>query len=193
MLRHAEMNYLSQAGQDRFVEKLQLEREGVPRGEFLDIGCGGYALSNTAYLEHEGWRGTLIDNSESAAAISAGRPSKFIYQDATQVDYSFLPKVVDYLSLDVDENSYEVLARLPLDKTRFRAMTIEHDAYRFSQKLREPMIQLLENYGYDILCADVCNPWPFEIWAVDPKRVDMKIAEKFRRNEPTPWREILDL
>lgn len=180
------MNSYSQAGQDQFVHALH-----PSPGVFLDIGCAGRSISNTLALEEIGWSGVLVDNSVEAMKDSAGRKPTFVLADAVALDYSFLPPVVDYLSLDVDFASLAVLRRLPLHETRFRIITVEHDSYQHGETLRTPMLEILKTRGYDVLCADVCNPDPFEIWCVDPKLVDMSIAEKFRRNQPTQWRDIL--
>lgn len=185
----------SQAGQDRFA----LEVLGCPvKGTFLDIGANNpIDINNTYMLEQGGWRGLLIDNSdESARACMKVRKSPFLLLDAAgDVNWYHtlegLGRTIDYLSLDVDEVTLQVLKKLPLDSFRFRALTIEHDAYRFGEERRAEMIAILKTYGYDVLCADVCDHgMSFEIWAVDPKLVDMKLAERFRRNHPIEWQEL---
>lgn len=186
------MNDTSQAGQATFVKRLLIDTNLVPVGNFLDIGCAGLTISNTLPLEALGWRGWLIDNSPEAQKASASRPSQFIFGDATRLDYSFLPPVVDYLSLDVDEAGLSVLFALPLVKTRFRVMTVEHDHYRLGDTLRVPMLSYLAKNGYDVLCSDVCQDGQsFEIWAVHPELVDMDVANLFRQPGPTNWRDIL--
>lgn len=185
----------SQAGQDRFA----FEVLGCPStGTFVDIGANNpIDINNTHMLEQAGWRGLLIDNSEeSARACRKVRKSPFLLLDAaSDVQWYHvleeLGRTIDYLSLDVDEVTLQVLKKLPLDSFRFRALTIEHDAYRFGEARRAEMIGILKAYGYDVLCADVCDHgMSFEIWAVDPKLVDMKLAERFRRPHPIEWQEF---
>lgn len=197
----------SQAGQDRFVREVL----GSPKcGSFLDIGANNpIAINNTAALEQTlGWRGLLVDNSvESMQACEEKRKSAFLLTDAAhpqdwlgalrqaeEINHGaslHTPRYIDYLSLDVDEASLACLKNLPLEYVRFRAITLEHDRYRFGEGRRDEMVGVLRKHGYDILCADVCDQGlPFEIWAVDPTMVDMKLAEKFRRNKPTEWREF---
>jgi hypothetical protein len=185
------MNSRSQAGQDRFVNALHPQP-----GTFLDIGAAGLAISNTLGLEEIGWTGILVDNSPEAARASTVRKAWFKLADATQRDYSFLPPIVDFLSLDVDGASLDALRKIfaSAPKTSFRTITVEHDQYERGESLRTPMLELLRAKGYDILCPDVCHEGKsFEIWAVKPELVDMTVAEKFRRDKPTDWKEILNV
>jgi hypothetical protein len=181
----------SQAGQDRFA----FEVLGRPeKGTFLDIGANNpIDINNTYALEEAGWWGLLVDNSpESQQACRKSRSSPFLLADATTVEWGDrMCDLVDYLSLDVDEATVETMINFPWDRIRFRTLTIEHDAYRFGHDRRDRMVKLLQQQGYDVLCADVCDQgMSFEIWAVDPKLVDMKLAERFRRNKPTEWQEF---
>jgi hypothetical protein len=171
------MKSYSQAGQDRFVHELLVKTKIVPRGTFLDIGCAGKLYSNTLALEEIGWRGTLMDVAPQPEAMR--RPSTFIQADATEHDWGRAPVVIDYLSLDVDEAGLRALARLPLDTMQFRVITIEHDAYRYGEKLRPFMRQILSKAGYVLVCADVCNPVPFEDWWVLPALMKGVNYEKY--------------
>lgn len=181
------MKFNSQAGQDRFVYEI-LNKDGVmPQGTFLDIGCAGTHWSNSLLFEELGWKGWLIDCHQQEP-----RKSQFICGDATQIDYSFLPAFVDYLSLDVDEASLPTLKQLLKTNTRFGIITIEHDAWRFGDTQRTPMRELLRAQGYDLVCADVsCQEGsPFEDWHTNPDHVPAEMVEKFRcRNKL--WTEIL--
>ncbi len=160
------MNYYSQAGQDKWIEEVLIEGEGIKKGTFLDIGCGGKEFSNTLGLEEIGWDGWLFDNSESARDwCCANRKSIFCCWDATKIKWrDFDPKIVDYLSLDVDEATLSVLMNIPLNRVQFRAITIEHDAYRFGDSLRIPEREILTKAGYTLVRPDVSNPDPFEDW-----------------------------
>lgn len=111
----------------------------------------------------------------------------FLNQDATQIDYKklldnlFYPKRIDYLSVDIDENTVAALNKLPLEDYRFSVITIEHDAYRFNDSLRLEERRILSSYGYTLLCSDVLVPLgcgmgsnlPFEDWWVDNKVFNM--------------------
>lgn len=179
----------SQAGQDRFVHAL------LPNpGTFLDIGCSGpIDLSNTYSLEKIGWRGLLVDNDKNAiAACRAQRVSPIIDADATSIDWDDVlfhnrwtsgqnQKIIpfrydgphkleiDYLSLDVDAASLAALRQIPLNRVKFRVITIEHDAWRFGEAQRPEMRHLLQAAGYALICKDVaCTAGnPYEDWWVD--------------------------
>lgn len=198
----------SQAGQDRLA--LALLGDGI--SSFLDIGANEpVTRSNTYALEMAyGWRGLLVDNSaDSMAACEKHRKSAFLLTDASQpqdwigaprtadqINWGvslYPPRVIDYLSLDVDQATLQTLKNLPLDQVRFRVMTVEHDAYRAGPEPRAEMLAILNAFDYDVLCADVCDHGlPFEIWAVDPKDSSLpnEVKDRFRRDKPTEWREF---
>jgi hypothetical protein len=185
------MKSYAQAGQDVFARLLHPEP-----GVFLDVGAAGLSISNTLGLEEAGWTGTLVDISHEALRASSGRKAKFICDDATKIDYSFLPSEVGYLSVDCDQYSLAALERIfataPL--TRFSVITAEHDEYERGETLRTPMLNLLRKKGYGIVCPDVCHEGkPFEIWAVHQELVRFEDAARFIRYEPIDWKEILGL
>jgi hypothetical protein len=185
------MKSYAQAGQDVFARLLHPEP-----GVFLDVGAAGLSISNTLALEEAGWTGTLVDISHEALRASSGRKAKFICDDATKIDYSFLPSEVGYLSVDCDQYSLAALERIfataPL--TRFSVITAEHDEYERGETLRTPMLNLLRKKGYGIVCPDVCHEGkPFEIWAVHQELVRFEDAARFIRYEPIDWKEILGL
>ena len=192
----AQVNSYSQAGQDRFVRAVH----GDTPGFFLDVGCSDPVhISNTYALEKLGWRGLLVDISpELATNIQMKRASPFLCADATTIDWIDmvdryrLPKVIDYLSFDLDNAGSVALPRLPWSLLRFRVLTIEHDAYRLGNGPRQAMRALLRDHGYDLLCPDVCNDgFEFEDWWVDSGLVDMRVAGRFRTTMATPWETLL--
>ena len=156
------MKTYSQAGQDIFVRLILGEKPGT----FLDIGCAGDVFSNTKALEEEGWTGWLIDVDPNAAK---GRKNPFFQMDVRQ-GHIVPPFDPDYLSLDVDEASLSALLNIPLKQIHFKVITIEHDAYRFGNALREGERASLMSLGYQLVCKDVCATAgnPFEDWWVDP-------------------------
>lgn len=198
----------SQSGQDRFVD---LILHGKRDGRFLDIGCNHpIELSNTYAFETElGWKGLLIDRDEYCVGLcKLARASQCVKEDVLAADWSELLNipdfkwgghgpipVIDYLSIDCDENTLAAIRRL-LDNVavRFRVLTVETDAYRFGPGPRDAIDGLLQRHGYDLLCRNVrsSDGSIYETWAVDPKLVDMKIAEKFR-SDGLKWNEILAL
>lgn len=186
----------AQCGQDIFARTLVGDS-----GTFLDIGANAPVVRSNSYaLEQIGWRGLLVDNSgESMEACERERSAHFYFTDAAQpqnwqaaLAQAKLPIYeIDYLSLDVDEATMDCLIHFPLDVVSFGVITLEHDAYRFGSQRRDDMVAILKQHKYTVLCADVCDQgMSFEIWAVDPKLVNMEVANKFRRAKPTEWREF---
>ena len=159
----------SQAGQDRFVLSL------INKGTFLDIGCYHPAkFNNTILLEQAGWTGTAIDIVDYSNMWESRR-TKFIWADALQYDFTKLPELIDYLSLDVEGNGdrYAVLERVIKNRT-FKIITIEHDIYRgYNKTEAEPQRRLLTDLGYDLVCKNVkADTRPFEDWWVHPDYVE---------------------
>ena len=154
----------SQVGQDRWA----YEKIG-DTGFFLDIGCGHpNEGSNTFGLEAVGWTGVLVDYDDYVSQLCrAQRKVPYIHADATKLDWSTIegiPKVVDYLSLDVDAASLDALKQF-MRYFRFKVATIEHDSYRFGNGSRDEMRRILETAGYTCAFKDVeSKGMPFEDW-----------------------------
>lgn len=160
----------SQANQDLFVLSLF---DGEP-GTFLDIGCSDPKFRNNTYLlETKGWTGLCLDNDPMVGYDK--RKSKFIQCDCSTVDFSSLypgSKLVDYLSLDTDGAGLACLANFVKHGLRFKFATIEHDAYRFGNVMRQDIRELMQREGYALLCSDVQDAklgLAFEDWWVDTK------------------------
>lgn len=177
----------SQAGQDTFVLSLIDSNDGE-KHTFVDIGCWlPKNLNNTFLLEQNGWDGVSLDitNLRSEWEI---RKSKFICDNALSIDYqklfddNKLPKVIDYLNLDIEGNGdrYLVLDNVMKSDREFKIITIEHDKYRgYEQTEKIPQVNLLTKLGYTLVCSDVClNGNPFEDWWVNSNYVKSEKWEK---------------
>lgn len=154
------LRYQASALQDRFVANLlKFKRDGF----YLDIGsCHAVSCNNTYCFEELGWKGICIEKDSAHNESYAKRTCEYINGDALQLDYKKIladaPKVIDYLSLDIDERSTDVLALLPLDTYSFRVITIEHDYYIHSGRFRDKQREILKANNYVLLCADVLVP-----------------------------------
>lgn len=208
----------SQSGQDLFVDRIL---EGMRDGLFVDVGANHpIELSNTYALEQElGWLGLLVDRDDHCIKLldqHRSKDSRVLQGDAVTADWAFglgltlgLFDVVqrrvgdacrgrphiDYLSLDCDENTLPALKAILADfGKRFRVLTVETDCYRFGPDVRDAIDGLLVMEGYDIICRNVRSSegMIYETWAVDPKLVNMVIAEKYR-SDGLKWSEILAL
>ncbi len=174
------MNFQAQALQDRFVDNILGHKRD---GTYLDIGsCGAVSCNNTYAFEALGWKGLCIELDPQHNDSYSQRSCKYLNADALTIDYHKLltelgaPKTIDYLSLDIDAASTEVLKKLPLDEYTFSVITIEHDFYIHGGRFRDEQRRILTDVGYILLCADVLVPiqhdtkpdCSFEDWWVSP-------------------------
>lgn len=171
----------SQVCQDRFALTLIGKN-----GYFLDLGAGwdhSGLNSNTLLLEENGWNGICVDaNPNSAsrrreAAIGASVVTTMIPQTSIKslLDSHSAPKVIDYISVDIDPNSVVALENFPFDEYEFKVMTFEHDAYAAGTRQKDLAYEILSNKGYYRLCDNVNVPESqglglyFEDWWINPK------------------------
>lgn len=187
----------SQAGQDRFVFSML---EGKTNGFYLDIGCNDAKFhSNTYELEEIGWDGLLVD----IVGGCESRKGTFVKCDATRPDerlifqYSQMPDVVDYLSLDVDEALLPVLSMIPFWDHAFRVITLEHDVYVRGNEPRTYSRMHLIRMGYKLVCADVkvvppgmTTQEPFEDWWIWPDLVSPELMARYKSSGEL-WSNIL--
>lgn len=168
----------SQSGQDIFVSKLLNDKK---YGTFLDIGCGKpQTINNTCYLETKlKWTGLSIDiDPNFIDEWKYSRVCPFICHDALTLNYSELmasfykEKVIDYLTLDIDNLYVTVLKRIPFNVYQFRVITIEHDYYIHGDLYRKEEREFLNNFGYKLVCSNVKNSGNiYEDWWVHPDLV----------------------
>ncbi len=64
------------------------------------------------------------------------------------LDYFEAPLIIDYLSVDVEGNEFNVLKNFPFDKYKFRCITMAHNEPHVGVKNRIEIRVLLENNGY---------------------------------------------
>ena len=188
--------------QDEFILRLFTKTNPNFKGTYLDIGCGnGFEGNNTFLLEQAGWSGYLVDLDKEAYEWNIKhRPgSKSFCTDVTTCEWNTLlgkteneTRIFDYISFDVDEATMGAVNNFPWDTVRFRAITIEHDTYRFGPRAREYIRQIMSDKGYLLVCADVCagfNGGPFEDWFVDPKELDETIYQPYT----SMWARAIDV
>lgn len=70
------------------------------------------------------------------------------------------PPIIDYLSLDVEGQEYNILSTFPFDRFKFRCLTVEHNAPHVGTAQQEKIRQLLEKNGYTFVKGnDDVNNW----------------------------------
>lgn len=194
------MTYYSQAWQDEFVNNiLNFKRNGY----YLDIGSGPPdAQSNSYFFDSElNWKGICVEqNSDYVEKYRKQRTCEFINGDATKIDYKKIlqdlkfPSILDFLSVDTDENSSKTLSKLPLDEYKFNIILCEHDQYRLGDTIRNEERECLRYYGYYLLFSNVqvplgcgCGPGlDFEDWWVNPTAFNMEKISKMSAERMYP-------
>lgn len=186
------MQYYSDDRQDEFVANLLKFKRG---GYYLDIGsCASVGSNNTYFFESLGWTGICIEKNPLFNDSYKTRTCKYVNQDALNIDYEKLfeeanfPLSIDYLSLDIDENSTEVLKKLPLDEYRFKVITIEHDSHVHGDLYKGEQRRILTLSNYHLLCGDVLNQAgrnigmeaAWEDWWIDPLYFENNEIEKLQ-------------
>jgi hypothetical protein len=175
------MQFYSQASQDQFahciLHQILDQRSG---GYYLEIGAGHPSYGNNTYFFEKNyeWKGISIDISDEFKKVWAStRQNTLLIEDATRADYQSIlqsfPRVIDYLSLDIDCSYDVVLRRIFLADHVFKVVTIEHDFYRLGDKFRHDEREILSSLGYYLLCPDVSvffngKDSVFEDWWVHP-------------------------
>ena len=180
--------FYSDARQDQFAANiLQFKSNGY----YVDIGsCHSMISNNTYFFQNLNWSGMCVEIEPSYMSSYETRKNCNAYEaDATKLNYKELytennfPEMIDYLSLDVDTLSLNVLKILPFDTFNYRVITIEHDAYLYGDKYQKEQREFLLNLGYRLLCSDVYVQQPgfdkpncsFEDWWVYPTEFDAKL------------------
>lgn len=190
--------YYSQSGQDKWVIETLNKKDGF----FVDVGAyDGIQTSNTFALELMGWNGICIEaNPDVFMQLEKNRKCTVIDQAVTNCAGLVLfsgdrinlnsgakvwgntldkmlktweaPKVIDYLSIDIEGHEYTSLKDFPFDQYKFKLITIEHNLYCDGPKNKELLFNLLSSKGYervkeDVKCLDT-NPLyymqPYEDW-----------------------------
>lgn len=192
-------NFYSDAKQDQFVANILNFKKN---GYCVDIGsCHSIISNNTYYFQDLDWTSISVEI-ESVYNESYGTRKSGVHlnQNALEVHYKEIfkeyefPKSIDYLSLDVDTLSLNVLNILPLDEYKFKVITIEHDGYLYGDEYREQQRSILESFGYLLLCSNVYvqqpgyegKEYPFEDWWVDPSEFDEDLMQKLKSENEYP-------
>lgn len=185
----------SQSGQDFFALKMCGNKTN---GTFLDIGSYSTVTCNNSFaLEQLGWTGLMFDLIRDDENLHR-RTSRFVQGDVTKLDWhkelEGMPRVIDYLSLDVDDATVAALWAIPMADYRFKVATIETDRYRLGDGPRNEIRRIMKEHGYDLVCEDVMVDYPagcvseYEDWFVSPELSE--VANKFRCKSKH-WKEIV--
>ncbi len=176
----------SQASQDKFVYLMLYRLLGkTDQGYYLEIGAADPKEINNSYFfeNYHDWKGVSIDISAAFYErwVSC-RKNPLLIEDATSCDYHKIlkpfPRVIDYLSLDIDDLYDVVLNKIPFDAYIFKIITIEHDGYRYGDKFKNSERKILSSLGYYLLCEDVSS---FEDWWIYPNAFPSSILASLKK------------
>lgn len=70
-----------------------------------------------------------------------------------------VPKLIEYLNLDVEGAEFEVLKNFPFDEFTFTAITVEHNAHLGDASLQKNLRQLLLENGYVLAKSLKWDDW----------------------------------
>jgi hypothetical protein len=174
--------FYSQANQDRFVSHILKNKRN---GYFIDIGCSHPVdINNSYFFEKElDWNGICVD---VVNHDFSNRKAKFYNKSALDIDYKELfdsnnvPKIIDYMSLDIDcpytLNALKLIVKA--SDYEFAVMTVEHDWCNLENRLiyRAEQRSILESLGYQRLVSDVWlyDHGYFEDWWINPKYINIE-------------------
>jgi hypothetical protein len=139
----------------------------LKNGYYIEIGAGNYKDHNNTYLleKEYGWKGVSLDIvSVIVDDFNNNRSNKCLNANALEFDWaSYLrdndfPKIIDFLSIDIDSNTHEyanflALINLPLFQYKFRIIAIEHAAeidYKL-EKIKHLQRETLTALGYSLI------------------------------------------
>jgi len=132
-------------------------------GFVIDIGCRNKSGSNSLLFLKKGWtcRGADISNHTSDWE---DYPEFFYQMDVSikqNIDILFkdIPNIIEFLSIDVDDASLQVLSNIDFLKFKFKCICIEHDFYAHGEKLRIPQREILEKNGYNRVIQTAAEDW----------------------------------
>lgn len=198
------MKYYSQSGQDEWVNQFFNSKK---KGFFIEVGAyDGIQTSNTYFFEKNlDWDGICIEaNPQIFQKLKVNRKSKNINlavndfkgecffggdkvtNQGTKVSCDTLnniliqnscPKIIDYLSLDIEGFEIVALESLDFDYFEIGLITVEHNSYLVGEDNKNKIFDLLTKKGFtrtnnDVVCEDTNPLWykkPYEDWYVNNK------------------------
>ncbi len=139
-LARFEYQVFSQGGEDGAIREI-FRRIGESNRVFVELGVGNGLENNTAFLLAQGWTGVWVEGShKNRAAISASLAREISDDRLKLIDAAVTAENVsgllqgalgttefDFLSIDVDRNTYQVWAAL--DTLKPRAAVVEYNAH----------------------------------------------------------------
>ena len=137
---------------------------GKRNGYYVEFGSGPPLLaSNTALLEQKfDWKGLSFDKCPRVCGqFAAERKNPVMNIDATVEDVrelfakTMVPDWIDYLQIDCDDDSLNVLNKIPFDEYQFGIIHYEHDSYRLGNHSKQEAKRILESKDYVMIVNNI--------------------------------------
>jgi hypothetical protein len=137
LARHSAQIY-SQNGEDGMIAEV-FRRIGTQNRVFVEIGVGDGQQNNTRLLLEQGWTGVWVDSNADMLATAQATFATYVDRGALRIvegdvgvetvnvllDSVGVPETLDFLSLDIDQNTSHAWRALQL---RARVACIEYNA-----------------------------------------------------------------
>jgi FkbM family methyltransferase len=86
------------------------------------------------------------------------------------------PKIIDYLSLDIEGSEVNVLSKFPFDEYEVILITVEHNKYSQGDTNKNKIKEILYNNNFEIFKEDVYRSddelfRPLEDWYINKKHI----------------------
>jgi hypothetical protein len=150
------MQYFSEWKQDIIIDRLLKHKTD---GTFVDIGANQFNTNNNSYFFelNNNFYGIGVDiDPQYAEGWAQNRKSPLIIGDATQLDYTNLfiehnlPKVIDFLSIDVDPAETSLDALYKVFETDYQFNIVDFEVAN-DPPVTQKCKSFLESKGYKLV------------------------------------------
>ena len=202
-LKNKKTGMWSQIGQDYISYLIHNQKRN---GFFVEVGgYHPYLYSNTILLETElGWNGIIFEIDKFASElIKKKRNCLTIESDIIKIDQktlsSYIPKRVDFLSVDIDPNisNLKALKKFIELPSRYNFITFEHNQGRKASdncKIQEEGFSKLSSRDYKRIAKDVLlNQKSTEDWYIDINAEEFLNSKVIKALDGTSNLEYLEI
>jgi FkbM family methyltransferase len=130
---------------DNYMNELHKNRKCIIRNELIYSEAGvevNFSLCKAASGIIDEHIGPFTDSNLERSV------KKVTTTLANVLESSNAPEIIDYLSLDVEGQEYNILRTFPFDKYKIRCITVEHNAPHIGNEQQMLIRELLEKNGY---------------------------------------------
>lgn len=193
-----DLKFNGQAEQDKFILNVLNFKE---YGYFIELGSARPIQNNNTFILEDkfNWKGIMVEyDKKYLNEYKKYRKNSFhIIGDATKINYkkvfdnNNIPRIVDYLQIDLDADNGSTLKTLELfdsfifNDYKFSVITFEHDVYQDTKfNTRVKSREIFKKHGYYCVFEDIHDRVPkivYEDWYVNPNLVDMEYIYKLKK------------